>query len=149
MANKQYNQNFKSNYGVFRDKKIIPTIQYLEFLQYLNNNDIKLTTDQVFKITEALKYEGSIARYNYQSLTVIVAFLGILVAAFLGSWLQAKNNSADLINIATKSIALFLILSIFAFLFEEMIIKDFIQAKRNRYQRLIRVLENYSLNLKA
>jgi len=147
--NNKFNLNLKTDLRFFNDRKIISRIQYLVLADFINSNNIKPTKEDLSKIIEALKFESESTRYNYQSLTIIIAFLTILTSAFLGSWLHISNNIDDLIKIATKCTILLILLSFAIFHFEEYIVKDIIRGRRNRYQRLIRALENYSLNFKV
>jgi hypothetical protein len=143
----KFNLNLKVNWLFFKDRKIISNIQYLVLANYLTKNNIKFSKEDISKIIEALKFERSITRYNYQSLTIIIAFLTILTSAFLGSWLRIGTNIDELSKIAIKCALGLLVISIAIFEIEEFFVKDIIRSRRNRYQRLIRVLENYSINL--
>jgi hypothetical protein len=146
--NKIFKLHLKTNGDIIRDRRIISTIQYLVFADYLCSNNIKLTKKEVTTIIEALKYESSNAEYKYQTLKIIIAFLSILTAALLGSWLQIRSSIDDLIKIALKCFSIFIVMSICIFMVEQFLVKDVIRSRRNKYQRLIRVLENYSINSK-
>ena len=142
-----YNLKIKPNYDIFKDKMVILKIQNVLLNEYVKNNYITLSDVQIRAIIEALKYETSNISYSYQSLTISISFLTIILAAFLSSWFRVTTNFKDFINIAIKSGIFLMIVSFVFFYLEENLIKDFIRNKRNKFKRLIGVLENYILNL--
>ena len=144
-CNEVLNLKIDPNYNIFKDKIVIFKIQNALFNDFVKTNYTKLSSEQLTKIVEALKYESSNISYIYQSLTISISFLTIILATFLSSWFRVNNDLNTFINIAIKFAILWMIISFAFFYLEESFIKDLIRNKRNRYKRLIRVLENYNL----
>ena len=144
--NREFNIELSAKDKFFKSKKIMSEIRYLMLKNYFIENNIKIKKDEVNKIIDALKSESSNAKYNYRSITIIIGLVSIAFASFLGSFLKFSATSNDLKKIGTNFLIIFITVSIFIFLFEELLAKDLIRDRRNKYQRLIRALENYSIN---
>jgi hypothetical protein len=144
--NREFNIELSAKDKFFKSKKIMSEIRYLMLKNYFIKNNIKIKKDEVNKIIDALKSESSNAKYNYRSITIIIGLISIAFASFLGSFLKFSVTSNDLKKIGTNFLIIFFTVSIFIFLFEELLAKDLIRDRRNKYQRLIRALENYSIN---
>jgi len=146
-CNEVLNLKINPNYNIFKDKIVIFKIQNALLNNFVKINYTKLSSEQLTKIIEALKYESSNINYIYQSLAISISFLTIILATFLSSWFRINNDLSNFIDIAIKCGILWMIISFASFYLEKSFIKDFIRNKRNRYRRLIRVLENYNLTL--
>jgi hypothetical protein len=145
--NKEFGMELKLKDKFFNSEKIMAKIRYLTLKKYLQENGFKPKKEEINKIIEALKYESSNSRYNYRSIAIIIGLISVMLGSFLGSFLKFTASATDLRKIAINILIVFFAISIMAFIIEELVIKDLIHdKKRNKYQRLIRALENYSIN---
>lgn len=140
------NFNDTKNSHFLINKNLISHIQYLYFEDYINKMGIKISKDEIDKIIEALKYEISATKYTYQSLAIIITLFTALISKILISFFSLETNFNEIIKSLGQYTLALLIISIVIIGFEKIVVKDFIILKRNTYQKLIRILENYRLN---
>lgn len=142
----KYDLDMTATGNISTDRKLISNLQYRILADYLGKKTKKTTNEDIDKIIDALKYELLATKYNYQALTITIAFLTILTSTLLATFLKLGTEVDVIIKMGIKSVMILIIIALLLFEIEEFIIKGIILTKRNRYQRLIRILENFSIN---
>ena len=144
----KYKLKMNKNSYIFLDQKDLSNIRYRLFIDFINDMEIKISKEEIDKIIESLKYEISAPKHHYTSLTIITTLFTLLVSTALASFIKLGNNFNDILMILVQCCMVLLVLLLVILEIERVIFKDFLTSKKNRYQRLIRVLENYSINIK-
>ena len=144
----KYKLKMNKNSYFFLDPKDLSNIKYRLLTEFISSLEIKISKEDISKIIEALKYEISVPKFHYRSLTIITTLFTLLVSTALTWFIKPGNSINDIFRTLTECSIMLLVLSFLVLGIERVIIKDFLSSKRNRYQRLIRVLENCSLNIK-
>lgn len=143
--NHKFNLDIQNNW----DYKTIYHIEYLILLTYFKTNQINLRKDDIRLIIESLKFESAQSTYNYKSWGIILTFLSVLSGAFLGSLFNLGKNIPDLYSLLKIIFTIsFYIFTAIVYV-EIFVVKRIIEFRKNKYQRLIRVLENYCINLSS
>lgn len=143
----KHNVETTKNSHYFSNQTLLSNIKYILFAEFINNMGIKISREEIEKIIEALKYEISATGLDYKSITIITTLFTTLISTALEYFFKGEGNVNNVfIRLSQYSMILF-IFSFVIFGIERFIINDFFVSKRNRYQNLIRVLENYRLNI--
>lgn len=127
------------------DQTTLVTIRKIEFLKLLKNTH-QLNKNNIPFIIEALKNHYKTKHYNNP---FIVNTLTITTSIYLGSFLSGISNFEQDINeyfsIFKLLSAAFLLTLVVVFYLEQMLIRNIILNKKEKENRLIRILENIYL----
>ena len=122
------------------DYKTIYEIEYLKFIKYFDTKKITCKEDLNLVIT-SLKSEASQITYKCQSFKIAGTYLSVLSAAFLSSVFNSPEQFDAIIIIVKILTVTFCYILMAIFSVEFFVIKRIIEYKKNKYERLIRVLE--------
>ena len=132
-----------------RRASIIREIQTKKFIRFLSDYP-NINSNKIRFIIESLRFENSIPRYKYQFFNVFSTLFSVIAGAFLAAVIAIPEllTSWQSIVVFFKPIIWFaLMFVLFTWFFETMLLKDIVKLSANRYGRLLRILENYYLNV--